>query len=162
MSAKRRRLLCLLWLAVIGTAAMIFAFSAQTGEDSAKTSGNVTAFLLRLFTRDFDSLPEAEQAALQERCGLLVRKGAHFTEFALLAFWVRLLLHFYRARNGFFRAWAAAALYAATDEAHQLLIAERAGQFQDILIDSAGALLGALLACALLGLRKKHDAGGEE
>lgn len=39
-------------------------------------------------------------------------------------------------------AVGAAAVYAATDEIHQLFVAGRSGRFSDVCIDSAGALLG--------------------
>ncbi len=39
----------------------------------------------------------------------------------------------------------AAALYAASDETHQLFVAGRSGRVTDVMIDSAGAILGVLI-----------------
>ena len=43
------------------------------------------------------------------------------------------------------RAVGIAALYAATDELHQLFVSERSAQVMDVLIDSAGSLIGTLV-----------------
>ena len=40
--------------------------------------------------------------------------------------------------------WGIAALYAVTDEFHQLFVPGRSGQFSDVVLDSAGALAGLL------------------
>lgn len=42
-----------------------------------------------------------------------------------------------------------AALYASTDEFHQLFVPGRSGQFRDVLIDSCGAAAGTLIVYAL-------------
>ena len=47
-------------------------------------------------------------------------------------------------------AWAFATLYAATDEFHQLFVPARAGMVTDVLVDSAGAFVGAALAWLVL------------
>ena len=74
----------------------------------------------------------------------ILRKGAHMTEYFVLT----ALLH--RAFNGSFalgsvarRLWpaAAAVAYAATDELHQLFVADRHGSMLDVLIDAAGVAI---------------------
>ena len=47
-------------------------------------------------------------------------------------------------------AWALATLYAATDEFHQVFVPGRSGKVADVLLDSAGALLGVLLLALIL------------
>ena len=49
-------------------------------------------------------------------------------------------------------AWGCAALYAATDEVHQLFVPGRAGLFTDVLIDATGAAIGLLLAGSIIAL----------
>ena len=56
----------------------------------------------------------------------------------------------------FFAAVAAGALYAASDEIHQLFVQERSGQLSDVLIDTAGVILGAFFVTLLY---KKKRAG---
>lgn len=52
-------------------------------------------------------------------------------------------------------AYAATTVYAATDEIHQLFVAGRAGRFSDVVIDSAGALLGVLVFALLVRIVKR-------
>ena len=52
-------------------------------------------------------------------------------------------------------AWGCAALYAATDEVHQLFVPGRAGLFTDVLIDATGAAIGLLVAGSIIALVKR-------
>ena len=45
-------------------------------------------------------------------------------------------------------------VYAITDEVHQLFVFERSGEVRDVLIDSAGSLLGILLTSGTLKIGK--------
>ena len=47
-------------------------------------------------------------------------------------------------------------LYACTDELHQLFSSGRSGQFDDVLLDSIGALLGILLLRCLQSVFRQH------
>ena len=47
------------------------------------------------------------------------------------------------------------AVYAATDELHQMFVQGRSCEVRDILIDSLGALTGILIACLISVLRAK-------
>ena len=70
------------------------------------------------------------------------------TEYAVLA-WIFLgncMQYPYFRRKCYIWAGMLAALYAATDEFHQLFIEGRSGELKDVAIDSTGALLGLLLA----------------
>jgi VanZ family protein len=96
---------------------------------------------------------------------LLVKKGAHLTEYAILAILI------YRAlapgvttlRAGAFAgAWALTVLYAVTDEWHQSFVPGRTAAALDVVIDGSGALLGlaALLASRRLrGTNERRTAG---
>ena len=147
-----------LWIMVLGTAALIYFFSAQTGEESGGLSAKVTLTLARFLKPGFDLLSAGERRAFLTRVEFYIRKGAHFSEYAFLAFWLCLLLRRYAVRWSGFLAWAAATLYAAADELHQTFVAGRAGMARDIAIDSLGALAGVLIAWGLSRLigRKKR------
>ena len=54
-------------------------------------------------------------------------------------------------------AWTIGALYAATDELHQLLVTDRSGELRDVCIDAAGVLAGVLLVWLIN--RKKEVSG---
>lgn len=73
---------------------------------------------------------------------LILRKGAHFSVYAVLA------LTYIRALGGWqYRrlAFVLAVLYAISDEVHQSFTPNRYPSAMDVLIDSAGALAGVWL-----------------
>ncbi len=71
---------------------------------------------------------------------LLLRKLAHFSEYALLMLlWWRALRTKLSVRAAVVAALAVTVLYAATDEVHQRSVDGRVGTPIDVLIDAAGA-----------------------
>ena len=74
---------------------------------------------------------------------LILRKCAHVTEYAILAFLLRRALA---------TPWAAAAafLYACSDEYHQSFVVGREGRPRDVAIDSIGIVIGLLAARRVL------------
>ena len=71
---------------------------------------------------------------------LILRKAAHFTEYALLAgLWWRALRTRLEARAALAAAFSIAVAYAVTDEIHQTFVDTRVGSPVDVLIDMAGA-----------------------
>lgn len=78
---------------------------------------------------------------------LVGRKFVHAAEFGLLALlWWRVLRPTSNQKRAVLAAFAIAVAYAATDELHQTFVDGRHGSPVDVLIDSAGAGLAALLA----------------
>ena len=142
--------------ATIATAIAIFCFSAQQGPDSAALSEGVTLTVARLMRPGFDALPEAEKLAYMEKLGYVVRKCAHFSEFALLGFnlccWLRLRRHDRPRAAALPLAWLIATLYAGTDELHQMFVSERGPAVLDVCIDSAGAAAGVLVALGAMAI----------
>jgi VanZ family protein len=72
----------------------------------------------------------------------ILRKGAHISEYAVLAWlvswaWSRVKHHWY--------ILALCLTYAASDEIHQLFIRDRSGQLIDVVIDTVGILIGIFL-----------------
>lgn len=118
---KKKTVTALSWLAVAACMAVIFIFSSQTGESSQEISDRF-AFLLKLPFGSF-----------------IVRKGAHFLEFAGLAALVHNALYQTTGKVRYFSSFAVTAVYAATDEIHQLFVGDRAGRLFDWFVDCAGA-----------------------
>ena len=142
MRSTAAGILALIWMCVI------FAFSAQTKEESSAVSEgisyrmvNATGLFLHL------NIDEEKIREIANAIEGFVRKGAHMTEYAILA----ILLYVWIGRwrmSRFCRSCAAiimASLYACSDEIHQLFVAGRAGRASDVLIDSAGAVVGLAL-----------------
>ena len=127
--------LTLAWMSVI------FFFSAQNGSESSGLSSKLVELLCAIV--HYNPSPDVFSILT-----FIVRKGAHMTEFGILALlWLGTLIG---GAEGFpWRypaAFALSSFYAATDEIHQLFVSERAGQVTDWLIDSTGALF--FLLCA--------------
>lgn len=88
----------------------------------------------------------------------LVRKTAHFTEYAILD-----SLFFLNLRNtplGLIKHPLATSilfsfLYACTDEIHQIFVPGRSAQFRDVLIDTLGASFGAIITYLIVKLFTK-------
>jgi VanZ family protein len=73
----------------------------------------------------------------------LIKKGAHVTEYAILAWLIQ------RARGdkrAWWQTWLMAVAYAATDEFHQRFVPGRMPRLTDVMIDSVGAAIGVALA----------------
>jgi len=78
----------------------------------------------------------------------IVRKIAHFTLYSILGILIFNILRDSKkltSRKQILISLLFTALYATTDELHQLFISGRSGQLRDILIDSTGGLTGILL-----------------
>jgi VanZ family protein len=123
------------WLPVVAWAALIFTFST-TEFAGEKTAGIILPILSTFF-------PNASPRELQT-LHYTVRKAGHFTEYLVLS----VLL--YRALRGAER-WSIraagmslgiAAVYAASDELHQLFVPGRTAAVADCLIDVSGAAAG--------------------
>lgn len=134
--------LALIWMCVI------FAFSAQTKEESSVVSEGFSYRIVNTTGLFFHlHLDEEQLREIAAAIEYFVRKAAHMTEFAILA----VLFYIWLARWGMERirrgclAAFLTMLYACSDEFHQLFVAGRSGRISDVLIDSAGAVLGMVL-----------------
>ena len=156
-----RYIVILTLIPVLAVMVVIFGFSSQNGEDSGALSERVTEAVIRFIIPDYDSLEDAEQERLFIKTEHIVRKTAHFTEFAALGFF--LLGHFKALelktglRHPMLCSSVAGFLYAVSDELHQSFTDGRSPGVLDVGIDSAGALFGILVMALLLFLfrRKK-------
>lgn len=153
---KKRLLILFLAAAVVIVAGMIFLFSSQDGLASSQTSGAVVQLLLRWTRPDYASLPQAEQNALYQTYQFWIRKGAHFSEFALLGMFLTLLLNALDRPWKAGKSWLLGTVYAGTDELHQMVLGTRTAAWQDVAIDSAGVLFGVLLILLILALARRR------
>ena len=156
-----RRLRLIFGLMTLAVMAMIFFFSAQPGAESAMLSGGITQWLARFIDDGFDLQPPEVRAAVILFLDHVTRKLGHFCEFALLAFCLRLWWETLTNRHASLLAWGGAPLVAATGEIHQRFVDARGAAGKDVLIDSAGALTGALAAYVLIVLIARSRARKE-
>lgn len=130
----------ILWMAVI------FWFSAHTGNESSAQSGGIVDTIIRLLFPHYSEWATPKQELYLHLLTLLVRKAGHATEYLILALLYAGCMSWKRTLKGtLFSAWLLTVLYAATDEVHQFFVPDRACRITDIVIDSAGAAVGLLL-----------------
>ena len=133
---------------------LIFCFSTEPAERSDQTSGRFTRQVIHRVYPDYESYPQERKHSIYDRIQHIVRKAAHFTEFAILGILLRLCLESWFGPWKWlpFIAWAAGTFYAGTDELHQLMTDGRSGQWTDVLLDSSGVLTGVALTTLILWL----------
>ena len=127
------RVLAVLWMAVI------FAFSARNADLSTEDSHRAGRIAAELMVPGFDELTPEEQEQIILRLDHPVRKTAHMAEYTVLGFFLGGSFH------EPFTAWGLGALYAVTDELHQIFVPGRSGQISDVAIDSIGVFLGIMV-----------------
>lgn len=139
---NKKAKIALSWAAVIACMAVIFSLSAQTADESSEVSGWLLFIMKLNVSQDF------------------IRTCAHFLEYAGLG--VLVFNAFYQT-FGYFRpviSFIISALYAVSDEIHQLFVDGRAFQFSDMAIDSLGAASGIIVLIILIKLVLKIKGGG--
>lgn len=169
---RHKRPLLLLFLILQMT--LIFTMSSF-GSDSSNAQSNQ---IIQVLHQVFPNLSNDHSFFGASNLTLVVRKTAHFTEYAILGLLFFLVYRAYFAKpsstkpssvkpsntklsNAKFSdaklllfALCSSFLYACTDELHQLFVSGRSGQFTDVLIDTLGALFGCLLVMIIRRLRK--------
>ena len=139
---KKKAIIILSWAAVAACMAVIFSLSAQTAGESSEVSGWLIFIMKLNVSQDF------------------IRTCAHFLEYAGLAV---LIFNALYQTFGFSRPVLSviiSAVYAASDEIHQLFVEGRDYQLSDIAIDTLGAASGVIVLIILNKLVSKIKGGG--
>lgn len=133
---------------------VIFIFSSKNADESNATSSPIAEFLLKIYESVFGISSTSSREDMLSFFSHIIRKAAHMCEYALLS--ILLSIHFYtikfRKRNLFLFSVITCAIYAATDEFHQLFVDGRSGQLSDVGIDTAGSILGSICFILLLNI----------
>ncbi len=133
----------------------IFEFSSANAEISEAQSMSVTEYIVRLMERVFNlDLPFSDSPEQMDRLDGIVRKTAHFSEYALLGFLTYSIAICWNMRNkkGTACSFLFVAALAAMDEFHQYFVPGRFSSLWDVCIDSTGCLVGMLLLSLLYGM----------
>ncbi len=135
----------LLLAAALGLMAAIFGFSSQDGVESGGMSSIVSIPVTEIIVAmQEEAMQVAEVESLYFQVDHLVRKAAHFTEYALLGLLWGLFLRSYGIKT-WILPFLIGSVYAATDEVHQLFLPGRAGLISDVILDSVGVFFGVML-----------------
>lgn len=124
------------WLLAAACAGCIFWLSSKDGNQSQNMSDSVRGILMKLLGPLLNSF--------------IVRKFAHFFEYAVLGFLIGCALFLSRRRFSPITAAICSALYSVSDEIHQYFVPGRACRIFDVGVDTLGALTGTLILALII------------
>lgn len=118
---------------------VIFSFSSDNGDVSENKSDSVILKIYHIF--DKDELSPKEKQHIIDLFVTPVRKLAHFSEYFILGLLIISFINEFRQLELKYLLIAIilCALYAVSDEIHQLFSDGRAGRVLDVLIDTLGS-----------------------
>ncbi len=142
------------WIAVFLWMAVIFALSAQPATESNRLSKGITEAVIDTIEKVVP-IDDVKADAFNN----ILRKNAHFFAYLLLGGLVLNAL-----RVSWSTAWAnrvmvallICALYAVSDEIHQIFVPGRGAQVKDVLIDISGAVFGVALSYGIWRIFRKE------
>lgn len=135
---KKKIIIAVWWVLVAVCMGVIFFLSSQSGETSQTVSDEFKIIL---------GIPVDIH---------YIRKGAHFLEFAGLAFLVFNALRATCGRNRPALSFLITAAYAVSDEIHQLFVEGRACRIFDVFVDSCGAAAAILFMMFIFSVWEKR------
>lgn len=143
---KQKKRICILLIGI--NLAFIWGNSLMTGSDSGALSGGILDWI-----NSFLGLGE-ERAQLLH---LLIRKGAHFTEFACLGMLLTWYFSMAETRGAASVAFSllGSMIAACTDETIQIFVDGRGSSLLDVWVDTFGALTGIMFFILGHHLRKE-------
>ena len=135
-------ILVILWMIIV------FWFSSQIGDDSQVTSGNAIRKIITFINNDIDKLKLEE---IIETLQPFTRKLAHFTLYTLGGILIFNMFSSFKLKNKekIFFSILSGAVYAITDEVHQLFVPGRSGMIKDVFIDTLGIITG-VIVCIII------------
>jgi VanZ family protein len=142
--------LCKYWLPLILWMALIFSASTNLGSPH-----NTSSFFRPFMNWLFPGMPED----MLEHIHHVVRKTAHFVEYAFLGVLVWRAVHgdpafaSFSPRRRFWFALLLCMFYASTDEFHQSFVPSREAAVQDVLLDTCGSAFALLAIGSVRKLR---------
>ena len=156
MGSKTRKILA--WCALALIMATVFALSGQNASQSNETSDGFLTRVLRVVIDNFDGLTEDEKWELLDRYSFIVRKAAHFSVYMLMGVAAATAMTCYDVTllTAGSAAFIICGLYSVTDEVHQYFVPGRSCEARDVLIDSAGALVGIVILLLFVCRRQRN------
>lgn len=139
------------WILVISWMILIFVMSNQPGNVSKEQSGSIVKIFL--------ALGVDTNSAFGSVLEIIIRKSAHFIEYFILALLFYNLMMSYNVDKKRARRLMViyAFIYASTDEIHQMFVPGRGPKFQDVLIDTSGAVVSSLFMWCLDSIAGKKS-----
>jgi VanZ family protein len=136
-------ILSILWMCVI------FTFSAQPREESSNISGGLLRWVLHALDLVFQGKIPGFISAGLFASDHYIRKAGHFAEYFILGIlWLNTFKSM-RVKKALLFSIVICALYASTDEIHQIFVPGRGPMITDVLLDSLAAAAGTAIAWLL-------------
>ena len=145
-------ILVLVWMYVI------FSFSRQPADESSEVSGRVCGNIVVTVNETFEmNMTPEEISGTAKIIEHPVRKAAHMTEYAILAILSYAFFHgmVRKEQRKYLYAILTVILYASSDEMHQYFVSGRSAQVTDVMIDTAGAVIGLVLFYFIVRFSRK-------
>ncbi|MGN1033673.1 MAG: VanZ family protein [Intestinibacter sp.] len=145
---KDKAKIIILAIIIILWMVFIFSMSAKDATQSSNISGGFTYSILNTFFENFRGLDKSIKDNIVEDLQFVVRKGAHFSAYAVLGGLCFVECSYFKRfnfKNKFTAAFLISVLYAVSDEIHQYFVPGRACEFRDMVIDSCGVLFGIIV-----------------
>lgn len=141
MNIKIQRIIFV--ILTLATFVTIFIFSNQNGNLSGSTSRGFTKKIIEILRID-KNLSETEKENLIENSQFVVRKLAHFTIYTVAGINIFGFFNTFdiKKKNKILCALFTGAVYAMSDEIHQMFSGGRTASPIDVCIDSCGVLFG--------------------
>lgn len=146
---------------------LIFLMSTMdTNESNGKSKGTINQIIEKGVSTTnglgiTDKHPsESKINNIIEKLNQPLRKVAHASEFMVLTILIIFLLTScgVKGKKVYFISLLICFLYACTDEYHQTFVNGRTGQFTDVLIDTAGGVIG----CTIIFIKNKVFVKGKK
>lgn len=140
---------------------VIFLFSSRSSDELDLSNNIIVNGIAHIIKPDFDTLTIDNKNELLSLISFYVSKTAHFSEYAILAFFLFFAFAFIKKYGIRYSIIILISfLYAISDEYHQKFSAGRTPRTQDVLIDTFGAFAMVLFIEFILTIHrmeKKHD-----
>ena len=155
-------------IAVLIWMSIIFGFSNQQGEGSGNTSRKISEVIVQMIDIQH-KYSEVEKDKLIEIVEPILRKVAHLTIYTIGGIAIANCVCQFCGKEKMVIGISTCigAIYAISDELHQLMVNGRSGNIRDVIIDSIGILTGIMVfmlikeICKKIICRKKECRGGE-
>lgn len=138
-----------LYILIILWMVLIFSFSNQKADDSAKLSdGVIEKTIGNIYKMTHKNVEDKKLDEIKEEYTHITRKTAHFTIYTILGLLVGLLLKEYNieTKKVIIYGILICMCYAISDEIHQTFVPGRSCEIKDVLIDTCGSTIGICLS----------------
>ena len=143
MNSSKKAGAVIFWILTAAVMGIIFWFSSENGDDSKEVSEN----LLMLIIEYLGNIISHN----------VLRKIAHFTEYAALGFCMSGAVYFKFNKNKVYIPLIPCVLYAISNEIHQYFVPESSCRIFDLFVDSCGSLTGILIFLLIALSVNKHQ-----